>query len=189
MIENVFKRSDCILPWLHLVAVRFQKYLSACAQGFLEAYRYKRCGSISAKKCCQGVFLVFVLSLASCQTSKHLEVVEHTIHDTLIHKQLHYDSIYINHEKIYEPLDSTTANLPPFKGGPGRVLEVTTEYRYRLLRDTTYVHRIDTIPVIKTVEVTKEVRYIPPWLKSLACIGAITILLILLSIILKLVLR
>lgn len=182
MKENVFKRSSVFLPWLHLEAVRLQKYLRACSQGFLKACRYKRCDSRTANKCCQGVFMVFVFSLTSCSTTKTIPVEtikEVTKTDTLYINNVQYDSIYVNHDLLTDRSRDTVI-----------IKEVNTEFRYKLLRDTIYRTKIeiqrDSIPYEVRVVETKEVRYIPPWIKTLAWIGAICILLVVLSIASKL---
>lgn len=46
---------------------------------------------------------------------------------------------------------------------------------YRLLRDTVYKTRTDTIPVVKQVPVIRKERYTPPFTKFLACLGIIAL--------------
>ena len=53
------------------------------------------------------------------------------------------------------------------------------EYRYKLLRDTVYKTQIDSIPVIREVEVVREVRHIPWYAKLLSWIGIIALILLL----------
>ncbi len=53
-------------------------------------------------------------------------------------------------------------------------------YRYRLQRDTLRIHRVDSIPVIREVEVVREVRCTPWYVKGLAAIGLVALLLFLL---------
>ena len=58
----------------------------------------------------------------------------------------------------------------------------TVEYRYRLLRDTVYRTRIDSIPVIRAVEVIREVRHIPWWSRLLNWIGALAMIILLIRV-------
>jgi len=51
------------------------------------------------------------------------------------------------------------------------IRDVSVEYKYKMLRDTTFIHQVDSIPVIKEVTVTQEVRYIPWYVKVLSWIG------------------
>ena len=55
----------------------------------------------------------------------------------------------------------------------------TVEYRYRLLRDTVFRTRVDSIPYEVTVVETKVERYVPWWAKVLSWIGAIALILLL----------
>lgn len=131
--------------------------------------------------------ILLPLLLFSCGTSKppQIEVVNRQSSVLDHQSSITYDSIYISKETIYEPLDSSTALLPPFKGGPGRVSDHTIEYRYRLLRDTLRIHEVDSIPVIHTVEVTREVTHIPWLVRTLAWIGALSILILFLRLYLQ----
>lgn len=73
-----------------------------------------------------------------------------------------YDSIYIDnwHSREYHPsLTSHPSSLTRID--TIYVKDVQYEYKYKFLRDTVYRTQIDTIPVIKTVEVVKTERYVP----------------------------
>jgi len=94
-------------------------------------------------------FLVgfLVLILAGCSTTRRVtEVVESTNTDTLYLNRIQYDSIFIDHFHMVDRGKDTIM-----------IQDAKVEYRYRLLKDTTYIHQIDSIPVIKEVEVIKEV--------------------------------
>ena len=128
---------------------------------------------------------LFWIFVSGCSTTKYVPIEsihEVTKTDTLYINNVQYDSIYVNHDLLTDRSRDTIL-----------IKEVNTEYRYKLLRDTIYRTKIeiqrDSIPYeIKVVE-TREVRYIPPWIKTLAWIGGIAILLIVLSIVLKLTIR
>ena len=75
-----------------------------------------------------------------------------------------YDSIYIDRwQRIERKADTVFYD------------RVKTEFRYRLLRDTVYKTRTDTIPVVKQVPVIRKERYTPPFTKFLACLGIIAL--------------
>lgn len=95
--------------------------------------------------------------MAGCATERPLQVVDHIQRDTIYKNKVRYDSIYIDHRQTsYQQSDTV-------------YLETTRyEYKYKLLRDTVYRVRIDTIPVIKEVEVVKEVPRPLSWYDHLA---------------------
>ena len=107
------------------------------------------------------LFLVFVSALLTgCGTMKQVQVVERVQKDTLYLNHIQYDSIFVENQTFrdYRP------SLQVGDGGrPDTVyLEKShIEYKYKLLRDTVRVVQIDSIPVIKTVEVVKTEKYIP----------------------------
>lgn len=106
------------------------------------------------------VFLL-LLSIVGCKTASPL-VVEKTVHDTLYQYRQKYDSIYVQDYSTerYSPsvIHYDTLVQAYLKVDTLIKEKILTEYRYRLLRDTTYIHRTDTIPKIVTVEkkVTKK---------------------------------
>ena len=75
-----------------------------------------------------------------------------------------YDSVYIDRwQRIERKADTVFYD------------RVKTEFRYRLLRDTVYKTRTDTIPVVRQVPVIRKERYTPPSTKFLACLGIIAL--------------
>lgn len=128
---------------------------------------------------CKLLFLLFLvlllLLLSSCKTTSNttdIMPVHSATHDTLWLSKVKYDSIYIDRwQRIECKADTVFCD------------RVKTEFRYRLLRDTVYKTRTDTIPVVKQVPVIRKERYTPPSTKFLAylCIialGAISIFII-----------
>ena len=118
------------------------------------------------------LFLVLLLLLlSSCKTTSNttdIMPVHSATHDTLWLSKVKYDSIYIDRwQRIECKADTVFCD------------RVKTEFRYRLLRDTVYKTRTDTIPVVKQVPVVKKERYTPPFTKFLGylCIVSISILL------------
>lgn len=124
---------------------------------------------------CKLLFLLFLvlllLLLSSCKTTSNTTAivpVHSATHDTIFLRKVKYDSVYIDRwQRIERKADTVFYD------------RVKTEFRYRLLRDTVYKTRTDTIPVVKQVPVVKKERYTPPFTKFLAylCIISISILL------------
>ena len=94
--------------------------------------------------------IVIVIVLTGCATTRQVQVVEQVSRDTLYLNHIQYDSIYIDNWQLTDRSKDTIY-----------VEKVRLEYKYKLLRDTVYKVQIDSIPVIRTVEVVKTERYIP----------------------------
>ena len=113
------------------------------------------------------ILFLFLLLLSSCKTTSNTTAivpVHSATHDTLWLSKVKYDSIYIDRwQRIERKADTVFYD------------RVKTEFRYRLLRDTVYKTRTDTIPVVKQVPVVKKERYTPPFTKFLACLGIIAL--------------
>ena len=114
------------------------------------------------------LFLVLLLLLlSSCKTTSNtadIVPVHSATHDTLWLSKVKYDSIYIDRwQRIERKADTVFCD------------RVKTEFRYRLLRDTVYKTRTDTIPVVKQVPVIRKERYTPPFTKFLAYLGIIAL--------------
>lgn len=115
------------------------------------------------------LFLFLLLLLSSCKTASNTTAivpVHSATHDTIFLRKLKYDSIYIDRwQRIERKADTVFCD------------RAKTEFRYRLLRDTVYKTRTDTIPVVKQVPVVRNERYTPPFTKFLGIIalGAISI--------------
>ena len=108
------------------------------------------------------------MSISSCSTHRHTaEVVTHTARDTLYISQTAYDSIYIDRwQSSYQKADTVYLE------------QIRREYKYQLLRDTIRTVRIDSIPVIKEVEVVREVTRLPWWSKVLSTLGLVCLMVI-----------
>ena len=112
------------------------------------------------------LFLLLLLLLSSCGTASTSAIVpvHSATHDTLWLSKVKYDSVYIDRwQRIERKADTVFCD------------RVKIEFRYRLLRDTVYKTRTDTIPVVKQVPVVKKERYTPPFTKFLACLGIIAL--------------
>ena len=110
--------------------------------------------------------LLFCTLLAGCGTPRKLPVVERVTRDTLYLHQVQYDSVFISQELYVDRSHDTLY-----------VQERSVEHRYRLQRDTLRIHRVDSIPVIREVEVVREVARTPWYAKLLAAVGLVGIFL------------
>ena len=100
--------------------------------------------------------LLSALVLTGCATRRQLQVVDRITHDTLYQSNVHYDSIYVSQDKYIDRSRDTLL-----------IKDKTVEYRYRLVRDTVYKTRIDSIPFIHEVEVIREVQRDRNWIDYL----------------------
>ena len=115
--------------------------------------------------------LLFCTILAGCGTPRKLPVVERIQRDTLYLHQVQYDSVYVYRDRYVDRSRDTVY-----------VNDRSVAYRYRLQRDTLRIHRVDSIPVIREVEVVREVARTPWYAKLLAAIGLLGLFLFLFKI-------
>lgn len=101
------------------------------------------------------IVIVSALLITSCASTRHVQVVERVSRDTLYLNRIQYDSIYIDNWQLTDRSKDTIY-----------VEKVRLEYKYKLLRDTVRIVQIDSIPVIREVEVVKTERYIPKVYKA-----------------------
>ncbi len=94
---------------------------------------------------------VVACTLFGCATSRPTsQVVEASLRDTVYVNKVLYDSVYIdNWYYTYHKADTVV------------VEKSKLEYRYKVLRDTVFRARIDSVPVIREVEMVREVRHLP----------------------------
>lgn len=112
------------------------------------------------------LFLLLLLLLSSCKTTSTSAIVpvHSATHDTIFLRKVKYDSIYIDRwQRIERKADTVFYD------------RVKIEFRYRLLRDTVYKTRTDTVPVVKQVPVIRKERYTSPFTKFLAGLGIIAL--------------
>ena len=113
------------------------------------------------------ILFLFLLLLSSCKTTSNTTAivpVHSATHDTILLSKVKYDSIYIDRwQRIERKADTVFYD------------RVKIEFRYRLLRNTVYKTRTDTVSVVKQVPVIRKERYTPPFTKFLACLGIIAL--------------
>ena len=88
--------------------------------------------------------------LVGCGTMRQVQVVEQVSRDTLYLSNVQYDSVYVFQDHLTDRSSDTIY-----------IRDVQYEYKYKFLRDTLYKVQIDTIPVIREVEVIKTEKYVP----------------------------
>ena len=94
-------------------------------------------------------------------------MVERFHRDTVYLSSLQYDSIYIFQERTSDYHMNPLNPLKPSETDTVFIKDVSVEYRYKLLRDTVYKTQIDSIPVIREVEVVREVPRPKTWFDCL----------------------
>ena len=103
------------------------------------------------------LFFLLVLTVYGCSTSRPLsQPVEHLTRDTLYLSSQHFDSVYVFRDRLIDRSRDTVY-----------LKDSILEYRYRLLRDTVYKTRVDSIPVLREVEVVREVPRPKTWFDRL----------------------
>ena len=115
------------------------------------------------------ICLLFCTLLAGCGTQRKLPVVERVMRDTVQVTNVKQDSVFIYRDRTVDRSHDTVY-----------INDRSVAYRYRRLTDTLRIHRVDSIPVIREVEVVREVRRTPWYVKGLAAIGLVALLLFLL---------
>ena len=111
---------------------------------------------------------VVACTLFGCATSRPTsQVVEASLRDTVYVNKVLYDSVYIdNWYYTYHKADTVV------------VEKSKLEYRYKVMRDTVFRARIDSVPVIREVEVVREVRHLPWHAKVLSVVGGLFLIII-----------
>ena len=107
--------------------------------------------------------LLSALVLTGCATRRQLQVVERTSVDTVYLSNVQYDSIYIFQERTSDYHMNPLNPLKPSETDTVFIKDVSVEYRYKLLRDTTYKVERDSIPYQVTVTEIKEITRPLTW--------------------------
>ena len=118
------------------------------------------------------ILLVVACTLIGCATSRQAtQVAVASAHDTVYFNKVLYDSIYIDSwHHTYQKADTVV------------VEKTKLEYRYKVMRDTVFRARIDSVPVIREVEVVREIRHVPWYARALSWLGALFLILLILKI-------
>ena len=117
------------------------------------------------------LFLLCCALLAGCGTQQKAQVAERITRDTVQLSNVTYDSVYVYRDRYVDRSRDTVY-----------VNDRSVAYRYRRLTDTIRIHQVDSVPVIREVEVVREVARTPWYAKLLAAIGLLSLFLFLFKI-------
>ena len=113
--------------------------------------------------------IIAACTLIGCSSARQATKIVHEVsNDSCYQSNVQYDSIIIYQDRL---MDCTRDTI--------YIKDKTVEYRYKMLRDTVYRLRIDSIPVVREVELVREVRHIPWYAKVLSLLGVLLLVLIL----------
>ena len=99
------------------------------------------------------ILMIALMGLMSCSTHRVVEQVKEMHTDTVYVTSLQYDSIYIYNDKMLDRTKDTVY-----------LRELSTEYRYKLLRDTLRIIETDTIYIpygVKVADNGKDKNFLP----------------------------
>lgn len=138
------------------------------------------------------LILVIFCILTGCRSTRLATQTVREVHtDTIYVNKVHYDSIYISHDRTtdyhrgIQSNESVSSVQSVFSHPVSDTLFIhdrTVEYRYRLLRDTVFRTRVDSIPYEVTVVETKAERYVPWWAKLLSWIGILALIILIIRV-------
>ena len=115
--------------------------------------------------------LLFCTLLTGCGTQRKLPVVERVMRDTVQVTNVKQDSVFIYRDRTVDRSRDTVY-----------INDRSVAYRYRRLTDTIRIHRVDSVPVVREVEVVREVARTPWYAKLLSAIGLLSLFLFLFKI-------
>lgn len=117
------------------------------------------------------LFLLFCTLLTGCGTPRKTPVMERVMRDTVQVTNVKQDSVFIYRDRTVDRSHDTVY-----------INDRSVAYRYRRLTDTIRIHRVDSVPVVREVEVVREVARTPWYAKLLAAIGLLSLFLFLFKI-------
>ena len=104
------------------------------------------------------IHIIALMGMMSCSTHRHAVTVEREVHTDTVHiAQQHYDSVYIYKDRWLDRTHDTVY-----------MKELSTEYRYRLLRDTVRMVERDSVPYEVVRTETVEVERPLSWFDKIA---------------------
>ena len=77
-------------------------------------------------------------------------MAERVTRDTVQLSNVTYDSVYVYRDRYVDRSRDTVY-----------INDRSVAYRYRLQRDTLRIHQVDSVPVVREVEVVREVAHTP----------------------------
>ena len=123
------------------------------------------------------LFLVLCTIVGCRSLTRSPQFAQEFQKDSVYLHNMKYDSIHIYREHKEEYRRSTAPSSCP-SAAPDTVVitEVSSEHRYKLLRDTVCVVQRDSVPFEVLVTEVREVSVIPWWCKALAWVGGLFLL-------------
>ena len=104
------------------------------------------------------IHIIALMGMMSCSTHRHAVTVEREVHTDTVHiAQQHYDSVYIYKDRWLDRTHDTVY-----------IRELSTEYRYKLLRDTLRIVERDSVPYEVVRTETREVERPLSWFDKIA---------------------
>lgn len=104
------------------------------------------------------IHIIALMGMMSCSTHRHAVTVEREVHTDTVHiAQQHYDSVYIYKDRWLDRTHDTVY-----------MKELSTEYRYKLLRDTLRMVERDSVPYEVVRTETREVERPLSWFDKIA---------------------
>ena len=104
------------------------------------------------------IHIIALMGMMSCSTHRHAVTVEREMHtDTVYVTRQQYDSIFIWEDRWTDRTHDTVY-----------IRELSTEYRYRLLRDTVRMVERDSVPYEVVRTETVEVERPLSWFDEIA---------------------
>ena len=104
------------------------------------------------------IHIIALMGMMSCSTHRHASAVEQGTHtDTVYIATQQYDSVFIYKDRWLDRIHDTVY-----------MKELSTEYRYKLLRDTVRMVERDSIPYEVVRTETREVERPLSWFDKLA---------------------
>ena len=103
------------------------------------------------------IHIIALMGMMSCSTQRHVMTVQEKHTDTVYIAQQQYDSVHIYKDRWLDRIHDTVY-----------MKELSTEYRYKLLRDTVRMVERDSIPYEVVRTETREVERPLSWFDKLA---------------------
>jgi len=132
------------------------KYIRVVRKGYQSIKHFF--GALKVRHISIFAYLLLLMLLIGCSTQRQVvtQLVEHSKVDTVYLSNVQYDSIYIYQDKLVDRSKDTLY-----------IKDKSIEFRYKLLRDTIYKTRIDSIPYQVTVTEVKEITRPLTWFDHL----------------------
>ena len=103
------------------------------------------------------IHIIALMGMMSCSTQRHVMTVQEKHTDTVYIAQQQYDSVHIYKDRWLDRIHDTVY-----------MKELSTEYRYKLVRDTVRMVERDSVPYEVVRTETREVERPLSWFDKIA---------------------